>query len=160
MRTLQSNKDKMNAKIAWLYFLARQGRGLRGSVGQESEKTGPVPWHVMHAMQQLSLEQAVPKRVSVVGRVVPSPYHDLAFCLQKTSQHIDCVIKNPFWSNLNWLLWTLYGYYCLEIRKLLPICSGALIFCARVGIPCIVVLTKQNDNPWLCLECEKTREKV
>jgi hypothetical protein len=31
----------MAVRLAWLYFLARQGRGLRGSVGQESEKTVP-----------------------------------------------------------------------------------------------------------------------
>jgi hypothetical protein len=55
----------------------------------------------MHAMKQLNLEQAVPKRVSVVGRVVPSPHDSLAFCLQKTLQHFDCVIKNPFSSNLD-----------------------------------------------------------
>jgi hypothetical protein len=91
------------------------------------------------SMQQLSLEQAVPKRVSLVGcplaGMVPSPNHGLAFCLWKTSRHTDCVIKNPFSSNLNWLF---YGYliivFCLEKGNYCWFAPELLFFCGRVSM--------------------------
>jgi hypothetical protein len=81
----------------------------------------------MHAMQQLSLEQAVPKRVTV--SVVGCPI----WLSPRLIMVLHFVFKNPcnFSSNLNGFLSTLYGYlivFCLEIRKLLLICSGGIIW--------------------------------
>jgi hypothetical protein len=81
-------------RLAWLYFLAWQGRGLRESVGQENGKTGPVLLNAAAELRAGSTKKRVCGGFSLANGLAS------IFCLQKTSRHIDCVMKTPFSSNL------------------------------------------------------------